>query len=179
MGVRGATTPHTSYSQKKGELVNKELWRDQIIESILDIRNVSDASEDQCLSLLVGMTDIRVRDTIMWELTTNNHGLGNLMTACYKATRLTDDENAVINCNDESISVKDTIAPLYTFIAIQYWLKEDTEYARKFLDHGLESDPSYTLANLIDKALIDEMPFTFWKKVMNGLSRDECRFGSN
>lgn len=171
-------TPHTFYSQKKGELVDKELWRDQIIESILNIRNVSDASEDQCLSLLVGMTDNRVRDTIMWEVNANNHGLSNLMNACHKATRLTNEENAFINRNDESISVEDTIAPLYTFIAIQYWLKGDTESAREFLDRGLESNPSYNLANLIDKALIQEMPFTFWEIAINRLSRDECRFGS-
>ncbi len=146
-------------SAPNGEL---ETWRDESIDQILDTRQVAAPSDEQTARILAGLRDVRVRDTVLWELAHDTSG-----------------QDAVISAMTTALRGAPTghVAPVATCLAIQHWTRGDGVRANACLDRAIEDDPDYSLAGMVSTAVGRGLPPSSWTDVMRQLDRDACRMG--
>ena len=70
------------------------------------------------------------------------------------------------------------VAPIATVYAGIAWLEGHTNRTRLAVDHALQIDPSYSLAQLLDIALRHNVPPTVWSSSLAAVSFDACLQGA-
>lgn len=143
----------------------RERWRDSILVSTIAwLRDPdSPAPPARIAHLLRGLQDIRVRDTVLWEL--SRWGLQARHVALGQLTRL------VVAAPGSSVLAPASVA------AVAAWLVGDGVRARGALARAEAEDASYSLATLLGSALDHGLPPEEWLRMMASLSRDVCRHG--
>lgn len=146
-------------------VVARERWRESILSNLLVWLQHSDtpAPPARVAHLLRGLHDIRVRDTVLWELSRWGHETRHV--ALGQFTRL------VVAAPGRYV-----VAPA-TCAAVTAWLVGDGVRASAALARATSEDASYSLATLIDSALAQGMPPREWLQMMATLPRDVCRHG--
>lgn len=143
-----------------------EAWRDRAIAEALAVlagSAVQPASDADIAALLEGLVDVRVRDTVLWELMElPQPGLHAALAALVPIVRA---------------APPGLVAPAATCAAICAWLVGDGARARIALDRALADNPAYTMAALVDGALRGGLPPSEWRAAMSGLTRADCRHG--
>jgi hypothetical protein len=70
------------------------------------------------------------------------------------------------------------VAPLATVYAGIAWLEGQTQLTRLAVDHALQVDASYSLAQLLDIALRHNVPPAVWSSSLAAVSIDACLKGA-
>lgn len=159
-----ALTSLTRQASALAATQDREVWRDAAADRTTALL-VSDADvpvdEGAVIDLLVGLADVRVRDTTLWECARlDSPGLARAHGRLAKAT---------------AWAPAGHVAPVATCCAVLAWLQGDGARALIALDRALEDDPEYSLAILVMTAVRGGLPPTAWREAMSGLTRDECR----
>lgn len=143
-----------------------EAWRDEAIEEIERLLRCETLDEVDAARVLLGLADVRVRDTLLWEL-------------------MADDSREVWQRAAEALAVvvrrapAGAVAPAATVLAVTRWQHGDGVRAVIALDRALADEPDYSLALLVMQALDAGLPPEQWRTVMGSLDRDECRYGAS
>lgn len=143
----------------------RERWRESILSNLVSwLQNPGTPDPPARVAhLLKGLTDIRVRDTALWEL--SRWGLETRRVALAQFTRL------VVAAPGPYV-----VAPA-TCAAITAWLVGDGVRASAALARAQSEDASYSLATLLSSALAQGMPPQEWLQMMACLPRAVCRHG--
>lgn len=138
----------------RGELVNKIFER---------LQSESDLSWKEHALLSVGLSDIRTRDGLLRML----HDLPELRGQF---------QSHLIR--EVTRAQQESIAPLATVYAGIAWLEGHTELTRLAVDHALQIDATYSLAQLLDIALRHNVPPAVWSSSLAAVSFDACLQGA-
>lgn len=145
---------------------DREAWRDRTIESFVDaVDQAPDSARDDRTSAraIAGLGDIRVRDTILWELTRRDgDALGRALALLITALR---------GCPPADVP------GVATTLAVVAWLLGDGARAMIAIERALVADPHYSLAHLVQRSVSSGLPPRAWVEAMSGLSRRACRHG--
>jgi hypothetical protein len=143
----------------------RERWREEALANLLHwLRvDVGEASDSRCAHLLLGLRDVRVRDTVLWELSRLNSEAWHL--AQQRLTTLM-----------RAAPVGDT-APVAACTAVMFWLIGDGVRARGAVELALLDDPGYSLGLLLERSIDLGLAPDTWVVGMRGLSREVCRHG--
>ncbi len=139
-----------------------EAWRDAAIEQIAGLRSNPSPPPQTLAHVLAGLSDIRVRDTALWELTHDGTGRAEVISALTMAVRS---------------APQGHVAPAATALAIQHWTHGDGARANACLDRAVGDDPEYSLAQMVGTAIGRGLPPSSWTGVMHQLDRQVCRHG--
>lgn len=136
-------------------------WRDEQIASFQPVFRGEAAVEGAGAGLLVSLHDIRVRDSLLWNL-----------AHC-------PDPREVVASLSPLLRAAPTgfIAPIATCTAIAAWLCGDGVRAGAAVQRALADDACYSLAQLVDRSILSGLPPASWRDVMAQLSYDQCRTG--
>lgn len=145
-----------------------EAWRDQQLERLLPLLRGegSDAlaTEEDAVAAaeaIVGLGDVRVRDTFLWHLARRDEVAGILgwLAMAMRA------------------APAGHIAPIATCTAIAAWLHGDGVRANAALERALADNRAYALGWLVAQSIIHGLPPRAWREVMSNLTERECRTG--
>jgi hypothetical protein len=113
--------------------------------------------------VLDGLSDIRVRDTLLWDVA---HLDPALLPEVFDVL---------------AALVRDAppgrVAPVATCCAVVAWLQGDGARALMAVQRAHEDDREYSLAQLVTASLQAGLPPQAWREAMAGLAREECRNG--
>ena len=129
----------------------------EICAALLEGVDGADVSAD----VIVGLHDVRVRDTVLWELM---HA--PVSTWCPAADSL---------ASIVAGSPRRLVAPAATLLSILRWQIGDGSRAGAAVELALEVDPAYTLADLVNRCLLGGMHPAVWREGLADLSREACR----
>ena len=138
-----------------------EAERDQAITRIRELLGAGPLSPVETAEVLQGLADVRVRDTLLWDLM--QEGPHAWMT---HADRLA---QTVASAPDGAA------APAATLLAILRWQLGDGSRAGAAVERALAVDPGYSLAGLVDRCLATGLHPATWRAGLEDLSREECR----
>jgi hypothetical protein len=142
-----------------------EAWRDTAIGDVTAAMHANrPITDDEAAKALVGLGDIRVRDTVLWEVSQSPDAPRATVDGLAALVRSAPDGH---------------IAPATTVLAITHWLGGDGARANVALDRALADDPDYSLGLMVSAALRSGLPPQSWRDAMSGLSRDTCRHGAD
>ena len=141
----------------------REKWRDEMIAAVMAwIRDRAAAPDPHRLAtLLLALRDIRVRDTVLWELSRLRHR--RLVGAAEQLTRLL------------RAAPEGDVAAIATCACVCHWLLGDGTRAGVAVQRALDDAPEYVLAQVFDAALQRGLPPHTWRDAMRSLTREECR----
>jgi hypothetical protein len=146
----------------------REAWRDERIASaLLALTGDDDGGPlrpERAADLLAGLDDVRVRDTVLWELC--GWDAGHLQRAL-------DRLSAVVRAAPTG-----HVAPVASCAALTAWLLGDGARASVAVARARADDPDYSLAELLAASLTAGLPPQAWRASMSGLTRELCRHGS-
>jgi hypothetical protein len=111
--------------------------------------------------ILLSLRDTAVRDTVLWELMQDSP-----RGWAVGADRLAEVVRAAPD---------DYLAPPATLLAILRWQSGDGTRAAAATARALAAEPTYTLADLIDRSLATGLHPATWREGLAGLTREECR----
>ncbi|MBK9740929.1 MAG: DUF4192 domain-containing protein [Actinobacteria bacterium] len=142
----------------------REEWRDSAIDHLTTLTQDADAAvgPHDGAAALQGLTDVRVRDTFLWDM--EQPGTDPRAVA----DRLAD----LVRCAPAGL-----VAPAATALAIAQWSGGDGARANVALDRATADDPEYSLAHLVGTALRSGLPPSAWAASLADLDRDTCRHG--
>jgi hypothetical protein len=147
----------------------RESWRDERIAGamrvLLDGPGVGPQRAAAIADLLCGLADVRVRDTVLWEVS----------QWAPEALQGAFDHLAVVL---RSAPVGH-VAPVASCAAIVAWLLGDGARAHIAVDRARHDDVGYSLAQLLAASLDAGLPPAAWRECMNALTRDNCRHGAD
>lgn len=141
-----------------------DTWRDPVITAILegcgpDGEQLDRAS--QCIATCIGVRDIRVRDTVLWEMATwPSERIGPWAEIAREAVRG---------------SMPKHRASIATVAAVAAWLTGDGARALCAVDVAHRADPDYSLNLLIGQSLGIGMHPDEWRACMAGMTRSTVR----
>lgn len=139
-----------------------EDWRDAAIERIAGLREDPAPSPETLAVVLAGLRDIRVRDTVLWDLAQDGTDHASSISGLTIALRSAPEGH---------------VAPVATTLAIQHWSRGDGARANACLDRAAGDDPTYSLASMVGTAISRGLPPTTWTDVMRQMDRGTCRHG--
>lgn len=146
-----------------------EPWRDERIASALQVLAggvvTGPRRAEAVADLLRGLDDVRVRDTVLWEL--SHWGPEALQLSL-------DHLSAVLRSAPTG-----QVAPVGSCVAVVAWLLGDGARARIAVDRARQDDAGYSLAILLEASLGAGLPPAAWRESMAGLTRDACRHGAD
>lgn len=144
--------------------VHDDEQRDESIALILSAPDAPNAA--QLAESIRSINDIVIRDTVLWEMLRLPKGelldIGQFLRMCIRSTTK---RGAMRR------------APVATVAAIAAWLAGDGVRANAAIDVALASDPSYSLALLVETGLRAGLPPEHWRASLAGLTREQCRGG--
>lgn len=141
-----------------------EDWRDEAIAAIAAALAGEPGDREQACAVAVAtLSDIRVRDTVLWDITTGS----DEVRARARELLL----HALRGCPEREV------APVATAFAVVAWLQGDGARAAMALDRAVAADDGYALALLLRQGLEAGLPPGHWADAMRGLTREECRHG--
>jgi hypothetical protein len=161
-GTRARLAPRVAAAQPRPG--DREAWRDEAIAAIADaVSGTTAESEDASAVAIAALGDVRVRDTVLWDVTTGTPAMrvrarGILLEAL-------------------RASPPETVAPVATAFAVVSWLLGDGARAAMAVERALDADGTYSLALLLRHGLEAGLPPQHWAEAMAGLTREECRHG--
>jgi len=137
-----------------------EAWRDEQVDHLASLICGSEGLSDaHTVALLVGLCDVRVRDTLLWHLNSANDRYGCL-------------DKLLIGLR---LAPNGYVAPIATCAALVAWLLGDGARASIAIDRALSDDPEYSLAVLVGMSISVGLPPTAWQEVMGQLTVEACR----
>lgn len=140
-----------------------EAWRDERIYRVHTVLSDRMPPTDlDCADVISALDDIRVRDTVLWDLTQSP---GDAHRVCAQLTDIARHAPAGHR------------APVSTVLGMQHWMTGDGARARVALDHALGDQPDYSLAGLADASLNAGLPPATWRDLMSAMPREHCRHG--
>ncbi len=142
-----------------------ESWRDRMLANLLDWVAQPNAADPahRCAHLLRALRDIRVRDTLLWEI--GHVDRESLMRAQGQLARLM------------RMAPPGDVAPVATCVGLCAWLLGDGVRAATAAQLALTDDPSYRMALILQASVQAGLPPSEWQRAMAGLSREICRHG--
>ena len=159
-----AVAPAIDEALRRIAIEDREAWRDAEADRLGDMLAQADLEllpDIALASLIVGLTDVRVRDTLLWEwVQLDADRLRDAHALLMRATRLAPAE---------------LTAPVATCGGVLAWLLGDGARALISVEHALDADGGYSLALLVRTALRAGLPPTLWRDSMWALSREDCR----
>lgn len=138
-----------------------EAMRDAAIAAVHARLTQQRLSAEEIAEVLVSLTDVQVRDTVLWDLM---HADPSHWTAF--ARRLA----RIVAASPDS-----HVAAVATLLAIVRWQIGDGSRASAAIARALDADPAYTLARLVDGCLASGMHPSVWRAGLADLSREACR----
>jgi len=138
-----------------------EAERDQAITRSGALLGEGSLSPMELAEVLQGLADVRVRDTLLWDLMQEGPRAWST-----HADRLA---QAVAAAPDGSV------APAATLLAILRWQLGDGSRARAAVERARADDPGYSLAGLVDRCLATGLHPAMWRAGLEDLSREACR----
>lgn len=140
-----------------------EAWRDEQIYRVHTVLSDRVPPTDvDCADVISALNDIRVRDTVLWDLTQSPVDAHRACTQLTDITRHAPDGHR---------------APVATVLGLQQWMTGDGARARTAIDHALADQPEYSLAGLADASLRHGLPPATWRDLMSAMPREHCRHG--
>ena len=136
---------------------------DQVAKIFERLQDETDLNWQEHAQLSVGLCDIRTRD--------------GLLRMLHDAPELRGQFQAHL-IREVARSQQEFIAPLATVYAGIAWLEGQTQMTRLAIDHALEIDSSYSLAQLLDIALRHNVPPTVWSSSLAAVGFDACLKGA-
>jgi hypothetical protein len=148
-----------------------ESWRDQSIDVALAAieraarrdRPFDMPGVEETAAVIAGLTDVRVRDTVLWEVSRADRG--------ERAAAL-DVLQAALRCAPPG-----SVAPIASCCSLVAWLNGDGARAVVAVERALRDDPAYSLAGLLAQSLAAGLPPQAWMDATVGLTRHDCRHG--
>lgn len=139
-----------------------EEWREESIRQIADLTSGDAVRAPDLARVAVGLADIRVRDTVLWDL-----------------MQPTADTPAAIRVLADTVrhAPEGHVAPAATVLAICHWTTGDGARANAALQRARDDNPNYSLASLVRTALSAGLPPQSWRDALADLTRDTCRHG--
>jgi len=138
-----------------------ESARDEVIGRIGELLIQGRMSPADIAAVLVGLGDTRVRDTVLWDLM--HSGVDTWSEAADSLAEV------VAGSPDEYVAAPATI------LGILRWQQGDGSRAAAAVERALEADPSYSLADLINRSLLVGLHPGVWAEGLVGLTREACR----
>jgi len=138
----------------RSELVNKIFARLQVEK---------DLTWQEHAQLSVGLCDIRTRDGLLRMLHDAPELRGQFQSHLIR---------------EIARAQAEFVAPLATVYAGIAWLEGHTELTRLAVDHALQIDSTYSLAQLLDIALRHNVPPAVWSSSLAAVSFDACLKGA-
>lgn len=141
----------------------REAWRDDMIHAVLAWARDRSAPPDprRMATLLLALRDIRVRDTVLWEVARMKPR--KVVVAADQFTRLL------------RAAPEGDVATVAVCACVACWLVGDGTRATVAVDRALADAPEHFLAQGFDHALRSGQPPHLWRDVVRGLSREDCR----
>jgi hypothetical protein len=138
-----------------------EATRDRAIAVTVEALMSGPGTPESVAAALTALRDVRVRDTVLWEV----------MHAPVDRWAVAADSLAwaVAGAPDDHVA-----APA-TLLAILRWQQGDGSRAGAAVERALAADPSYSLADLINRCLLVGLHPSTWAEGLVGLSREACR----
>ena len=138
--------------------------REKLVLEIFERLQVDkDLTWKEHAELSVGLCDIRTRDGLLRKLHDAPELRGQFLSHLIR---------------EVSRATQEFTAPLATVYAGIAWLEGQTELTRLAVDHALEIDSSYSLAQLLDIALRHNVPPSVWSSSLAAVSFDACLKGA-
>jgi hypothetical protein len=140
-----------------------ERWRDQEIRHVSDVlTSASVPTPEDCARVIASLDDIRVRDTVLWDLAQGRPDVHQVTANLVHVVRTAPDAR---------------VAPSATVLSIQQWTAGDGARANVALDRALSDDPDYSLGSLVGQSLRSGLSPATWRDLMRALPRQTCRHG--
>ncbi len=140
------------------------VWREIESQFAQDLMKVADDSfqVSELARLAVALGDIRVRDSILWDMANGNY-----------------DRSAVAKKLTHGLPQLEAThgGPMATAAAICWWLTGNGAMANLCLDRAFQDAPEYSLAAMVRAALNHALPPEFWLESINELTRQQCLAG--
>jgi hypothetical protein len=139
-------------------------WRSEAVKELLAaITAPVEPRSDRELARLASIsTDVKIRDTLLWEIANSNvdplHS-ARIFTSMLPHLRGT------------------WAAPIATLAGLCWWVTGSGARANMCIDRALKEDPKYRLATLVRAALLAGLPPRFWIESVQELTRNECLYG--
>ena len=138
--------------------------RENLVQEIFERLQVDkDLTWKEHAKLSVGLCDIRTRDGLLRKLHDAPELRGQFLSHLIR---------------EVSRSTQEFTAPLATVYAGIAWLEGQTELTRLAVEHALQIDSSYSLAQLLDIALRHNVPPSVWSSSLAAVSFDACLKGA-
>lgn len=147
----------------------REAWRDERITGALRLLRHGPAAGWQraegIADLLRGLDDVRVRDTVLWEVSHEDpealQGVFGRLSVVLRS------------------APAGHVAPVASCTAVVAWLLGDGALAHIAVDRARGDDCDYSLAMLLAASLRAGLPPAAWRESMASLTRDDCRHGAD
>ena len=160
--ARGTRVEDLHGASRAGETL--ESWRDCCIDSIVRVLlGAGDPSADDEAGALVGLGDVRIRDTVLWEVA---------HSTAHDSHRAFERAASLLRR-----APRGEVAPIGTVTAVLAWLIGDGVRAVAALERVREEDPEYSLAELLHRSITAGLPPSSWLAMMRDLPRETCRHG--
>lgn len=138
--------------------------RSNLVQTIFDRLQVEkNLNWKEHAQLSIGLCDIRTRDGLLRRLHDAPELRGNFLSHLLR---------------EAARSTPEFTAPIATVFAGIAWLEGQTELTRLAVDHALQIDSSYSLAQLLDIALRHNVPPSVWSSSLAAVSFDACLKGA-
>ena len=138
--------------------------RGNLVQEIFDRLQIDkDLTWKEHAQLSIGLCDIRTRDGLLRRLHDAPDLRGKFLSHLIR---------------EVARSAQEFTAPIATVYAGIAWLEGQTEITRLAVDHALQIDASYSLAQLLDIALRHNVPSSVWSSSLAAVSFDACLKGA-
>ena len=139
-----------------------ETWREETLATIAAVTSREPATPSSLAGAALGLGDVRVRDTVLWDLMRPGVDTDAAIAGLTAVVRH---------------APAGHVAPAATVLAVCHWTSGDGARANAALERAVEDDPAYSLSVLVGASLRAGLPPQSWREAMAGLTRDTCRHG--